>query len=310
MDLSWQHFKQLMDDVLTKMEGWIDAAVLMAPNLAVAIIVVLIGVAVSLPVRLVFSRFLGRLLRSPQLAQLFTTIAVFAVRVTALFIALGVLNLDKTVTSLLAGVGVIGLALGFAFQDIAANFMAGIMMAFRRPFREQDHVELAGRAGRVERINLRSTQITTLDGLTVNIPNKDVFQSPITNYTHTEQRRMDVEVGVSYDANLETVRSVATEAVIDLDHRDSRRNPEVFFTGFGGSSIDLVVRVWLSRSDQRSWLGARSDAIIAIKQAFDNAGISIPFPIRTLDFGAESVGGSDFPSARILKEYSEQHAAH
>jgi len=195
------------------------------------------------------------------------------------------------VTSLIAGVGVVGLALGFAFQDIAANFMSGLMMALNRPFRPDDQVEVAGHLGRVKGVELRATTIETLDGLSLLVPNKEVFQNSIVNYTSTPKRRLEISVGTAYCDDMEEVEQVVRDAVAQLEHRDPSKDIEVLFEEFGGSSINFSVLVWLSKSDQMTYRQARSEGMKAIKKALDAAGISIPFPIRTLDFGADAVGG-------------------
>jgi small conductance mechanosensitive channel len=211
--------------------------------------------------------------------------------------ALGILHLDKTVTSLLAGAGVIGLALSFAFQDIAANFMSGILIAVRRPFKVGDNIETNSYAGTITKINLRTTTLDSFQGQKIMIPNKDVFQGPLTNFS-TGQRRIDLEVGVSYNDDLIKVREVAEEVVKSIARGFRDEDTKVFFKGFGGSSIDLVVQYWIDLTGQRDYLDARSEGIIKIKKAFDENGISIPFPIRTLDIPRE------FTEAMRQKNYS------
>lgn len=214
-----------------------------------------------------------------------------ALLLVAVFFALGLLNLDKTVTSLLAGVGVVGLALGFAFQDIAANFMSGFIMALSGPFNVGDLVELSGHRGRVKSIALRATELETLQGLSILIPNKEVFQNSIINYTNTPNRRLDITAGTAYGDDMLRVRDVVIRAVQAVPGRDGKRDVELFFDQFADSSINFQVRIWLEKSDEPSYLHARSEALISIKSALDAAGLTIPFPIRTLDFGANVVGG-------------------
>lgn len=282
---------ELVESMLKKFEAWLTGLVDLVPNLIVALAVMIVfGIG---------ARFVGsgvsaaifRLTKNEPISGLLGTVARIACWSGGLFIALGLLQLDKTVTTLLAGVGVVGLALGFAFQDIAANFMSGFIIAVRRPFDVGDLVETAGIRGHVEQVELRATLIETLDGLSIIIPNKDVFQNPIINYTKTENRRAEVRVGVAYDTDLERARDLVKQALTGVRHRLAEREPEVFYEQFGSSSIDMVGRVWLTASGQLQNLQAISDGIIAIKKAFDGAGITIPFPIRTLDFGAEAVGG-------------------
>jgi small conductance mechanosensitive channel len=263
----------------------------MLPNLVGALVVV---VVFGLLAR-VFARLTGQAIdrwtEQTTLRQLFVTIVRIVVVAVGVFIALGILDLDRTVTSLLAGVGVVGLALGFAFQDIAANFMSGIIMGIRQPLRVGDLVEVEGVIGTVRELSLWATQIATLNGQLVLVPNKMVLQGVLTNFAALGQRRIDIEVGVAYDSKLDQVEEVVRIALEGLDERDTDKPVRVFFTGFGGSSIDLVAHVWISMARQQEFLRTRSNAIKAVKAAFDQANITIPFPIRTLDFGADAVGG-------------------
>ena len=291
----------LLGRLLDKLEGWLTALVDMLPSLAVAALTV---VAASFAARWIgrsVHRVLSRGVHSAQIAGLLGKLAYVAVVAGGIFAALGILQLEKTVTSLLAGVGIVGLALGFAFQDIAANFVSGVLMAIRRPFAVGDLVKVSDYFGRVEKVDLRATRLTRLSGETVIIPNKDVFQSAIENITDTKCRRVDIEVGVSYGDDLDEARRIALESVEALPDRDPARDVELFYTGFGASSIDFTLRFWIVDADQLPYLSARSEAIMAIKRGFDEAGITIPFPIRTLDFGI--VGGA--PLTEMLRPVSD-----
>ena len=272
--------------VWAKVTGWIETAIGMLPNMVVAILVIVLFVVIAKIIRGVMRKVLGRVVQSPQVSRLLQTLVYVAVVTIGVFTALSVLQLDDAVTSLLAGVGILGLALGFAFQDIAANFVSGILMAIRRPFQEGDIIDTSGITGTVQEVNLRSTIIRQFDGQVVFVPNKDVFGSPITNLYGAGERRVEVACGVSYDDDLEHAKQVAIEAMMDVPGRDESRKPAVFYTGFGGSSIDFVVQFWMKNTgDHGAYVQAHSDAIMALKSAFDQAGVEIPFPIRTLDAG-------------------------
>lgn len=289
---------RLASELIEKLHSWLEALVVMLPNFALAVVAVVAGALLARLTRNVAERGLMRVTGNVPVSQLLSNLARIAVVALSLFVALGLLQLEKTVTSLLAGVGVVGLALGFAFQDIAANFMSGFLMVLNQPFNEGDLVEVAGQRGRIKGISLRASELETLQGLTVLLPNKDVFQNAITNYTRTPYRRLDLSVGTAYGDDLENVRGVTLGAVQDVPHRDHSRDVRLFFEEFGDSSINFTLQIWLERSDEIYYLEARSEAMIAIKRAFDQAGITIPFPIRTLDFGARAVGGealSDMP---------------
>ncbi len=279
-------FAAIFERLIATLRRWFETAVEMLPNFAVAVLVLLVFGYLSRPIGRAVRRLLARVTTHASLSDLLGTLARVITVIVGLIISLGLLQLDKTVTSLLAGVGVIGLALGFAFQDIAANFMAGFIMAIKRPFEVGDLVEIGGQTGIIQRLELRATLLTTLPGLSVIIPNKDVFQSPIINYTRTGDRRMDLTVGVAYDASLPEVRSVALAAVRDLKGRNVEREPELFYTEFADAAIRFSLRVWLSEADDITYLTARSEAIVAVKAAFDAHGIAIPYTVATLDLGA------------------------
>ena len=158
-------------------------------------------------------------------------------------------------------------------------------MSFRRPFNVSDLVKLGTNKGRIEAINLRDTTIITLEGQRLIIPNKEVFQNTIENYSSTGIRRLDLKVGVSYGDDLERVREITLKAVENLSERKKEKELEFFYEEFGDSSINFDLRIWLTDAEQSTYLNARSNAIIAIKNAFDEGDVTIPFPIRTLDFG-------------------------
>lgn len=271
--------------ILDTLQGWWKTAIEMLPNLAVAVVVLIVFWILARLVRSTLRRGLKSTPVQPPVRRLLVRTVGFGILATGLFVALGVLGLSKTVTTLLAGVGILGLALGFAFQDIAANFMSGIMMTFRRPFELGERIESHGYEGSVEEISLRSTVIRTPTGQMVRIPNKEVYSNPLVNYSETGVRRVDLGCGVSYGDDLEKVRKVALEALEGISHRVEDRGADFFYTEFGGSSIDFVVRFWVEYARHGQYLQARSEAIGNLKAAFDREGIVIPFPIRTLDFG-------------------------
>lgn len=151
-------------------------------------------------------------------------------------------------------------------------------------------VETNGVIAAVEEIDMRATILRTAQGQIVRIPNKEVFETKLINYSLSGERRVDVEVGVSYGEDLERVRKVAIDAVREMAACDPDREPDLIYTGFGDSSISLTVRFWVNFKGNSDYLTARDAAIVAIKKAFDASDIAIPFPIRTLDFAIKGGG--------------------
>lgn len=274
-----------------KIETWYELAVKSLPNLFVAIVILIAFFYLSKLNKILVRKFIGRVTHSEALTGLLETLAFIITFIIGLFISLEILNLDKTVTSILAGAGVIGLALGFAFQEIASNFISGVMIAFRKPYKIGDIVKAEDYIGKVTSINLRTTTLTSLQGLDIIIPNKYLFTEPFINYTRTHKRRIDLSVGVSYGDDLDLVEKVTKEALEKNSYKLEHEDVFVYFEEFGDSSINLKACFWIEYPGDLNYFKAKSEAISSIKKAYDENDIVIPFPIRTLDFGIK--GGKD-----------------
>lgn len=278
-----------LETIINKLESWGASFIELLPNLVVAVLLVVAFWLVARLVRKLVWRGMDRVSSYTQLNKLLSTTAYVAMLAAGVFIALGVLGLDQTVAALLGGAGIIGLALAFAFQDIAGNFMSGILLSIRRPFYEGDIIETNDYFGVVDEITLRSTRMRTFQGQFVIIPNSSVFQNPLKNYSRLGKRRVDLRCGVAYGDDLDKAEQLAIKAIEGIEYRDTSKEVDVYYEEFGGSSINFVIRFWVDFKKQTDFLKAQSDGIKRIKQAFDEGGITIPFPIRTLDFGV--VGG-------------------
>lgn len=272
-----------------KLTRWLQEFILLLPNLLIAGLILAITFWVAKLVRRLVGRFLERVSGSGSLNNLIVTTAYVGVLVVGGFFTLEILSLDKTVTSLLAGVGIIGLALGFAFQDIAANFISGVIIAVQRPFLAGDVIQTDTFFGTIERINLRTLDLRQVTGELVRVPNRKVFESAVTNFTATPQRRVDISCGASYAADLEHVRAVALASMADFPGLLPGRPVEVMFTAFAESSVSFTLRFWITFNKQVDYVGAKSEAIIRLKRALDDAGLGVPYPTRTLDLGSDTI---------------------
>ncbi|HAH57088.1 MAG TPA: mechanosensitive ion channel protein MscS [Bacteroidales bacterium] len=278
-------FQSALSQVIEKIESWWETFVSMIPNMGVAILLLIIFVVLSRLAAKTFKKIFAKTSENKALTSLFTTIIKYTVIGIGLFIILSVLKLDKAVTSILAGVGILGLALGFAFQDIAANFVSGIILAFRTPFTIGDIIKVNDIMGTAMATNLRTTIVKTFTGQEVFIPNKDVLQNPIFNYTVLGKRRIDISVGISYGDDLDKVQAITLETIKNIDGVIDLENTVFDYEEFGSSSINFNIRFWISYPGAPGYFKVKTDAIKAIKKAFDDNDIMIPFPIRTLDFG-------------------------
>lgn len=279
--------QEISNEIITKLEGLWEAAILMLPNFLMAVIVVVCFVLLAKLIRKGTRKLLRKVSDNIAISNLLGTIIYVSIISVGTFFALGILDLDKTVTSLLAGVGVIGLALGFAFQNTAANFISGVMMASEFPLNVGDLVESNGHFGKVQKIGLRYTTMRSFQGQLIVIPNKDILENALTNYTVTGERRVDLECGVSYGDDLELVQKTAVKAIEEM--KVSTQPVELVYTGFGDSSINFQLRFWLADAEHADYLKAQSESIKVLKKAFDKEGINIPFPIRTLEFNSNQL---------------------
>ncbi|UII25028.1 mechanosensitive ion channel [Fulvivirga maritima] len=281
-------FTQISDAskiVVSKLEGWLDQLIIMLPNLVIAILVVVSFYLLSKLIDRLLRKILHRLMQNESVVKLILSITSFLIVMIGFTVALGVLKLDKTVTSMLAGIGVIGLALGFAFQDAAANLISGVIMAVQSPINVGDIIESNDIFGTVKSIGLRATTIYDPQGQDVVIPNRLIFQNLYRHYTINGQRRVDLSCGISYGDDLDKVERISIEAIKKITFLQVGRDVEFFYKEFGDSSINFVIRYWVDFRRQPDYLKAQSEGIKNLKKAFDQNDITIPFPIRTLDFG-------------------------
>jgi small-conductance mechanosensitive channel len=179
-----------------KLSLWLRELVRLLPNILLAALVLTIGIVLSKLARNLTRKFFMRLGHATTLTSLFASFIHLVCIGITLFATLSILQLDKAVTSILAGAGIAGLALAFAFQDIASNFISGIFLSFRKPLRVGDVVKVKDYMGKVKEINLRDTVIRTFQGQLVIIPNKEIFQNPIENFSLLGKRRGSYRWGV------------------------------------------------------------------------------------------------------------------
>lgn len=294
------------DLIANKLTGWLHELIRLLPNMLLSALILVVGFYLGSFVKKIALKLISKVSNNATLSQLFSSIIyVFFIGII-LFIVLSILKLDKAVTSILAGAGILGLALAFAFQDIASNFMSGIFISIRRPIKIGDTVTIKSYSGKVEEINLRDTVIRTFQGQMVIIPNKEVFQSPIENFSILGKRRVDLSIGISYGEDLETVKEITLKAVADIFGLCEDEKISMFYQEFGGSSINFTLRLWVNALEQANYLEVLDTAIIRIKKAYDEHNIMIPFPITTMDFGIKGGKGLDEMLRKDQEENKEE----
>lgn len=226
----------------------------------------------------VLRRLMARTRADPAVQVIAARLTRFVVLGLGLVMAASQLGIN--VASLLAGVGVLGLAVGLAAQDSLSNLVAGIAILWDRPFRIGDNVTVSGTFGKVQEIGLRTTRIRTVNQLDAILPNKEIINQEIINHTLNPMMRLAIPVGIAYQADTREARKVLLEAVRGHELILEEPEPEVVVTALADSSVNLELRVWLR--DPYTERQATCIMIELAKIALDEAGIEIPFPQRTL----------------------------
>ncbi len=259
--------------VFNKLTHWGVALIAMLPNLVLAAVVLVAFVFISKFIKSISYKILHKFSEKESISRLFSAVASMLVMIIGLFIALKILNLNQAVSTLLAGAGIIGLALGFAFQDLTANFISGIFMIFKRPFEVGEVLETNGFTGTVEDIQLRTTTIYTYQGLHVILPNKDIFQKPIINHSRSENRRVEFTFSVPVEQDLNKIETVTKEALNKLDFLTENKPAQVFFTEIADKSVKLVIWFWVPFHKKPSFMESRHRALLSLIDSYKQQGI-------------------------------------
>lgn len=180
-------------------------------------------------------------------------------------------------TSFIAIFGAAGLAVGLALQGSLSNFAAGVLIVLFRPYKVGDWIEAAGVSGSVEQVQILTTVLKTGDNKQVIVPNSQIMESIITNYSANDTRRVDLVVGVSYDDNLDRVRSTLEDIIVANDRVLDEPKHVIAVSELADSSVNFVVRPWVNSGD---YWGVYFNLTEQIKKRFDAEGISIPYPQR------------------------------
>lgn len=278
-------FAEAWDKMIGKLDSWMNDLIMNLPNLVVAAVVFAGTILLSKYISRLTLRLLGRSSMQDSMKNLISRLVSVIVILFGLFLVLGILNLSRTLNTILAGAGVAGLAVGLALQGALANTYSGIVLSYVKYVKFGDWIETNGYEGEVVNIDLRSVALKQPDNNMVYIPNKLVVENPIKNYSTTSQSRVILECGVSYASDLEKVRDLVIETIVGCFEEVENGEDIIFlYTEFASSSINFQTRFWIQSTSALEVARARTEAMIAIKKAFDREGITIPFPIRTLEF--------------------------
>lgn len=245
-----------------------------------AILLIVAGYFIAGLVERAISRGLSRIRGfDTTLTQFFSTVARYAVLALVLVMVLGQFGVQTA--SIIAAIGAIGLAVGLALQGTLQNIAAGIMLLVLRPFRVGEYVQVGDVAGTVEDIGLFASRLRTADGVYLLAPNSTLWNEPVLNFSRNPARRTDITIGIGYEDDI----GLAMQTLLDLAHQEPRVKdrpaPEAFVGALGDSAVTVTLRYWTATADNFSTSG---DMTRRAKLAFDEKGISIPFPQQVVTY--------------------------
>ena len=264
-------------DGLSHAEQWLtnnsDLFIQYGVNIISALIILFIGNLIVKAVANSVSKVLQKKKMDRAVVEFVHGLVRYLLFVIVLIAALGRLGVQTA--SVVAVIGAAGLAVGLALQGSLSNFAAGVLIVAFRPFKSGDYVEIGGVAGSVDSIQIFQTVLTTPDNKMVVVPNGSVIGSPITNYSRHDTRRIDLMIGVSYNADLQKTKALLTK-ICESDERVLKEpGVQVGVHTLADSSVNFVVRPWVSTAE---YWNVYFDLMQAIKEGLDNEGIEIPFP--------------------------------
>jgi len=259
----------------------------------------LVGVFVLFFVAWIVAKWTSKLVRrglekasfDKTLTHFFSNLTRYAIILMAVLSCLGAFGVATT--SFAAVIGAAGLAVGLAFQGTLGNFAAGIMLLIFRPYKVDDVVSVAGVTGKVIEIALFTTQFDTVDNRRIIVPNGNIFGTTIENISYHEKRRVDVNVGTDYNADIDNTKEILERAAKAVSGSSTEPAPQVVLTDLGDSTINWQVRVWCPSAD---YFAVKESVTHDVKKALDAANISIPYPQMDLHLDGVLAGANGTPA--------------
>lgn len=253
------------------------------PNIATALVLLLATWALSYVLKKFGSKFLSKSHWRTSMKELVITLLNVAIWLGGLMFVAIVLFPGLTPSKALGAAGLVSVAVGLAFKDIFQNFFAGVILMWKFPFEPGDFIECGEIKGKVLDTQLRLTEIRSTTGELIVVPNAFLVGNPLEVLTEKDLRRMEITTGVAYGEDVAKSIEVIEKALESCAMIDSSKPRDVIAANFGASSIDIEVLYW-AKSPPLEQRKSRSEVIIAVKKALDEAGIEIPFPYRTMTF--------------------------
>ncbi|MEL6925241.1 MAG: mechanosensitive ion channel family protein, partial [Bacteroidota bacterium] len=269
----------------TNVQGYYSTFIELLPKLAIAVLVFLFMLFVARRMQSFVTGRLSARMDDPLLARFLARAVKYVLVVVGLLLVLYIVGFGAAAASVLTGAGVGAFVIGFAFKDIGENLLAGVMLAFNRPFRVGDVVELNGTKGKVVTLNLRDTQIKTFDGKDIFIPNAAIIKGNVINYTLDGFMRYDFDLGLDYGSDVNQAQAMVIKALSSIEGvlKSNGKQPSVHLTSLGSSTMNLTVYYWVDTFDDRNpALSVKTEVLEKVLTIMDEAGFYLPGDILEL----------------------------
>ncbi|MEZ4930398.1 MAG: mechanosensitive ion channel [Chitinophagales bacterium] len=298
MDKSLNYLKEILIQ-------WQNSVLDQLPKILLAIIILLLFVFFAKVAKKITLNFYTKTIKAhSEIANFFSSVIYFFFILSGVFIALQLAGLEKLLTHVLAGAGIIGIIAGFAFKDVASNIFAGLLLKIQNPYTVDDWVEIDGNYGVVTQVGWITTKIKTVPGQEVFVPNQLVYSNTFTNYSTLKKRRIIFKTGVAYGDDLDRVKATALDEVYKIPELLKDEDVDFYFTEIGNSSYNFQLRFWIHFNNNKDYQKAMSDVIMRIKKRFEQENFSIAYPVTTVDFGIK--GGVSLFDKKVNVDIGEK----
>lgn len=294
-----------MNQILAKLEAYYNSFLKSIPRIGLAILILIIGILAASWLTSLFQKKISRKSHDPLMSSFLAKAIKLILIVVIFLLALNAAGLSGVAAAITATAGASAVVLGFAFKDIAENFLAGVILAFNRPFHIDDTVQIETVFGKVKSMEFRYTKIQTFDGRSVYIPNSDVLTKPVFNYTEDGFYRTDFVLGIAYENDANEAKKIIQKCLDEHEEliHDEQHENFVVEDEVAPSTVNLKIFIWVSTQDfRRNMLEIRGRVITKTKTSLESNGFNLPAEIAELKFYDAS---SNFPVDVYSKENKE-----
>lgn len=271
------------DGFMNSLIAYWNKFLLALPRIIIAIAIMVVIIFIARYIARMINRKLTGNDHDPLFIQFISRVSKAAIIIAGIMLALQTLGLTGIASGLLAGAGISAFIFGFAFKDIAENFLGGVILAFNRPFKLNDTIAIRDFAGHIVALNFRTTQIKTFDERDVFIPNAIVVKEPLTNFTRDGKIRLDFVVGIAYEDNIHDAIQTIIKTLDPMENLKQDMTPFTVVEELAVSTVNLRVYFWCNTFDyKKSVLQIKSEVIEQVKVALTREGFSLPADIQEI----------------------------